>query len=249
MPDDAVLHITHIIRRMASGVTEPFLCECDDGNKYVIKGKPRLTPKELMAEWISAKLAQFLELSIPQFFLVFVDNDVIKFTKPEWKRDLQEGHAFACSYIEQSIPISFYQAHTNVDIQTRKFIYLFDKWINNADRTLSENGLGNVNLLFNVISNRYYLIDHNLSFFHNYEQEEFRSHVYCPDNRNWTYDLVDLQEFRDRLRGALLSFDAMLNTIPDDWKLEDDASQIEFVEFLRSTLERAVNEDFWSTLE
>lgn len=243
-----ILHIDHMIRRMATGVTEPFLCECDDGIKYVIKGQPRVTRKELMAEWISAQLAHKLGLSIPDSFLVYVDEDVISFSKPEWKEDLREGHAFACRYVDQSIPITFYQAHSNIDIQTRKFIYLFDKWINNSDRTLSSKGLGNVNLLFNVLNNRYYLIDHNLAFFQDYHQEEFESHVYCPNNRDWTFDLLDAQEFRDRLISVASDFDNLASSIPEDWKLDDPASQEAFLNFLKNTLERATSDEFWSNL-
>lgn len=243
-----VLNIDHIIRRMSTGVTEPFLCECDDGLKYVIKGQPRVTRKELMAEWVSAKLAHRLGLSIPDSFLVYVDKEIITFSKPEWKEDLREGHAFACQYIDQSIPISFYQAHSNIDIQTRKFIYLFDKWLNNSDRTLSKKGLGNVNLLFNVLSNRYYLIDHNLAFFQDYHQEEFESHVYCPNHRDWTYDMFDAQDFRDRLISAADEFDGLASSIPDDWKLDDPESQEVFLNFLKTTLERAASDEFWSNL-
>ncbi|MEC5321489.1 HipA family kinase [Brenneria populi subsp. brevivirga] len=249
MPLENILSINQIIRRLTEGTTEPFLCECDDGHKYVVKGQPRMTRKELMAEWISAGLAESLGLSIPGFGLVYIQPELIAYAKSEWRDDLREGHAFACQFIEPSTPINFYQAHTVVNKQSRKFIYLFDKWVNNADRTLAFNGLGNVNMLFSLFSNQYYLIDHNLAFYKDYNQVEFQTHVYCPDNRDWTYDMVDRIAFRDSLQDALQDFDSLIDTIPDDWILDNECAQNDYIAYMKATIERVVNDDFWSEIE
>lgn len=244
MPLDTIFSINQIIIRFSNCSTEPFLCECDDGFKYILKGQPRMTRKELMAEWVSANLAESLGLSILEFGLAYVESDLIAYAKKEWKADLREGHAFACRFIEQSAPINFYQAHSSVNLQARKFIYLFDKLINNVDRTLANTGLGNVNMLFQFMSNRHYLIDHNLAFFNDYNQREFLSHVYCPDSRDWVYDIFDRIEFHDRLQNALERFELLIGTLPEDWVLDDHLQQSAYLGYMKSTLERAVNDDF-----
>ncbi|EOC0028930.1 HipA family kinase, partial [Cronobacter sakazakii] len=47
------LHVIEIIRRIPDCSTEPFLCRCDDGELYVVKGMPSVPRVQLIAEWIS----------------------------------------------------------------------------------------------------------------------------------------------------------------------------------------------------
>ncbi|MDH8431332.1 hypothetical protein QIG28_27360, partial [Klebsiella pneumoniae] len=66
-----------------------------------------------------------------------------------------------------------------IPIEQQKLIYVFDKWVLNADRTLTDKG-GNVNIIYDVGNDKYYLIDHNLSFDQNAEPDDFLVHVYGP---------------------------------------------------------------------
>ncbi|MFO6490615.1 HipA family kinase [Hafnia alvei] len=242
-----VLSLVEIVRRIEDCATEPFLCRCDDNELYIVKGMPILPRRELIAEWVSAKLASFLKLSIPNSRIVYVDSAFTEF-QPEWKRDLEEGYAFATQYIQNSFPITFSQAHQRVPETTQKFIYLFDMWINNADRTLAPSGLGNVNMLFNLLNDKYYLIDHNLAFDNDGHQIEFNSHVYCPTHRTWDFDWVDQDEHEEQIANAMVFFEEVVSDIPDEWMLEDPVEHTAYINFMRETLRRVTDIRFWSNL-
>ncbi|AUX73163.1 HipA family kinase [Erwinia pyrifoliae] len=241
-----ILHVVEIIRRIPDCATQPFLCRCDNGELYVVKGMQCVPKKQLIAEWISAFLAKEMDLSIPEFGVVYVDQALTEF-KPEWRTALQEGYAFATRYVTGAAPITFTQAHSNVDVQDQKKIYLLDKWINNSDRSLSPLG-GNVNIIFDYQNNRYYLIDHNLAFDHDELEGEFDYHVYGNRHRSWKFDLVDRQLCEDQIKRVTALLPAVVSCIPQDWELEEIVQHTEFLEFIEETLNRAENEGFWSKI-
>lgn len=51
--DGTIPHVIEIIRRINEGSTQPFLCKCDDGKLYVLKSKPSMPPKNLVAEFVA----------------------------------------------------------------------------------------------------------------------------------------------------------------------------------------------------
>lgn len=235
--------VIEIVRRMKDGSTEPFLCQCDDGNLYVVKSKPKMTPKELVAEFVAAHLASDVGLSIPDFCIVDVPGDLIEYS-PELRGEINEGYAFASRFIDGAIELSFTQAHNESVVSTpeQKKIYLFDRWVLNADRSLTKNG-GNVNMLFDVVNNKYYLIDHNLSFDHSDRPDDFAWHVYCPASRKWIFDLVDREAGESLLRDVIARFASFTQLIPEDWLNSQD-----LVPFIVHTLDRATTDDFWSKI-
>ncbi|HBI9806134.1 TPA: HipA family kinase, partial [Escherichia coli] len=125
----------------------------------------------------------------------------------------------------------------------QKLIYVFDKWILNADRTLTDKG-GNVNILYDISNDKYYLIDHNLSFDQNAGPEDFSVHVYGPGNRKWQYDLVDRVEYRQRVVNSLHKLPAILDEIPEEWIVDE-----EFLPFVCTTLDKGDCDEFWSAIE
>ncbi|CFV22125.1 HipA family kinase [Yersinia pseudotuberculosis] len=242
-----ILQVVEIVRRIPDCATQPFLCKCNDDNLYVVKGMPCVPKKQLMAEWISACLADSLGLSIPEFKIVYIDRSLTEFV-PEWRRELYEGYAFATKYISGVAPITFTQAHSNVDVPAQKKIYLFDRWINNSDRTLSPIG-GNVNIIFDYQNNRHYLIDHNLAFDHDELESDFEYHVYSAKHRSWVYDLVDKQEREDEISHARTMLSSAIEYIPEEWELDDTDENTAFLSFVENTLDRALSEEFWSNIK
>lgn len=241
------LHVIEIVRRIMDCATQPFLCRCDDDELYVVKGMPCVPKKQLIAEWVSASLAKELDLSLPDFRIVYVDKSLTEFV-PEWKNELNEGYAFATKFISGVSPITFPQAHNNVDITSQKRVYLFDKWINNSDRALSPAG-GNVNIIFDYRNNRHYLIDHNLAFDHDEVPGEFDHHVYSEVHRSWVFDFVDRQSGEDETKRVKAILPTSLSEIPEEWRLEDDLEHEAYVDFIRSTLDRALDDKFWSNIK
>lgn len=241
MPENNIF-VDEIVRRIEDCATRPFLCRCDDGNLYVVKGWPRVPNNQLIAEWVAANLAKKLNLSIPDFSLVYVSAELTEYV-PDWRNDLGEGYAFGMQYVEGVSPLTYQQAHNNVGIQSQKDIYLFDRWIVNADRTLTQMG-GNVNIIFDYLKNTHYLIDHNLAFDH-HPGDVFDYHVYSPDNRTWRYDIVDKLEGQDKVSDFQATFEAAVSAIPEDWTTD---ATTEFVELMRNLLLRGRDAQFWSDL-
>lgn len=235
--------VVEVIRRMKEGYTEPFLCKCDDGLLYVVKAKPSMPPNNLTAEYFSACLAEHVGLPLPAFSTVNVPREITEYN-PELRRNLHSGLAFATRYIDNAVSLSFTKSRdvNLIPIMDQKKIYLFDRWIMNGDRTLTSFG-GNVNMLYDVKNNRYYLIDHNLAFDQTAVEEDFDTHVYSHLSREWEIDMVDRLSYKEQFVDALAQVQDISNQIPEDW-LDDE----EFLVSIDTTLQRAVHDDFWSNI-
>ena len=202
-----------------------------------------MPPKNLLAEFIAGCLANDIGLSLPEFKIVFVPEELIEYS-PELQHEIFPGLAFASRYIEGAVDLTFTQSRNAAIIPTeqQKLIYAFDKWVLNADRTLTDKG-GNVNILYDVGHDKYYLIDHNLSFDKNAGPEDFTVHVYGPGNRKWEYDLVDRLEYRQKVVDCYCKLPAIIQDIPEEWIVDD-----EFLPFVQNTLEKGDSDEFWSDI-
>ncbi len=98
-------------------------------------------------------------------------------------------------------------------------------------------------MLYDVKNNRYYLIDHNLAFDQTAVEEDFDTHVYSHLSREWEIDMVDRLSYKEQFVDALAQVQEISNQIPEDW-LDDE----EFLVSIDTTLQRAVNDDFWSNI-
>lgn len=236
-------NVIEIVRRINEGSTQPYLCKCDDGNLYVLKSRPSMPPRNLLAEYISGRLAESIGLPLPDFKIVFVPEELVEFD-PVLQREICSGHAFASQYIEGAVSLTFTQSRneTIVPIPEQKLIYVFDKLILNGDRILTAKG-GNVNILYDVGSDKYYLIDHNLSFDQNACPEDFAVHVYGPGNRSWEYDLVDKLEYRQKVTDCTAKLTEILAHIPEDWEVDED-----FLPLVTNTLANGNHDEFWSEI-
>lgn len=238
--DDVVPNVIEIVRRINEGSTQPFLCKCDDGLLYVLKSKPSMPPKNLLAEFIAGCLAQCVGLPLPEFKVVYVPEDLVEYS-PELKNEICSGHAFASKYIDGAVALTFTQSRneTIIPIEQQKLIYAFDRWVLNADRTLTRKG-GNVNILYDVGNDQYYLIDHNLSFDENAGPDDFSVHVYGPGNRMWEYDMLDRLDYRRKLAECYFNLPAIVIGAPEEWKEDED-----FLPFVLDTLGKGDSDDFW----
>ena len=240
------LQVTAYTRRMKDGMTQPFLCTCQDGQAYIVKGRPKLRQKELVAEFISAHLARQNGLPCPDFCIVDVGQQIIEFM-PDLRGELFPGPAFATRFVENASTINIQQARNAVNIQDQKKIFFFDRWINNADRSLTEIG-GNVNIIFDAVNNRYYLIDHNLAFTQDTTDDEYDVHVYSANGRKWNFDILDEPELMDLANEAIGSVEETFNQIPADWFTSDEERDLMFNEIL-GCLNRVSNKDFWDNIK
>lgn len=227
-------------------MTQPFLCTCEDGLAYIVKGKPKLRQKELVAEFISSYLAKSMGLPCPESCIVYVSDEIIEYM-PDLRGELSPGPAFATRFVENASTINIQQARSAVTVQEQKKIFFFDRWIKNSDRSLSELG-GNVNMIFNPVNNRYYLIDHNLAFEQHATDDDYNEHVYTSNSRSWVYDILDEPELSDLAIAAICNLGQQFATLPDEWFASDDEREGMFEEIL-TCLNRVRNKEFWSSIK
>ena len=96
--NSAIPNVVEVIRRINEGSTQPFLCKCDDGQLYVLKSKPSMPPKNLLAEFISACLANDIGLPLPDFKIVFVPEELIEYS-PDLQQQICTGYALSLIHI------------------------------------------------------------------------------------------------------------------------------------------------------
>ncbi|WP_366518886.1 HipA family kinase [unidentified bacterial endosymbiont] len=226
-------------------MTQPFLCTCQDGFAYIVKGRPKLRQRELVAEYVSAYLAKKIGLTCPDFCIVEVGQEIIEFM-PDLRGELSPGPAFATRFVENASTINIQQARNAVNLQDQKKIYFFDRWIKNADRSLTVIG-GNVNIIFDTVNNRHFLIDHNLAFAHDTTNDEYDVHVYSPKCRDWVYDIIDEPELMDLANDAIDTLGEAFNQIPDEWFLSDEERERLQSEIM-ACLSRVRSKEFWSNI-
>ncbi|EPG6917911.1 HipA family kinase [Proteus mirabilis] len=246
MQNNNQLEVTEAIRQMDAGSTKPILCSCDDGNLYVIKSNASVSRRELIHEYVASAIAKKINLPIPDFAIVYVPSDIVDFLPPDLKGKLSCGYAFASQFIEDSASITFTLAHQLIDIQKQKEIYLFDRLINNSDRSLTKLG-GNVNIIYNVKKQSYYLIDHNLAFDPNCNIDMFEFHVFSPKNRSWQYDMFDAISNEELIECINSSCDDALEEIPTEW-VDDELSKNSISNNILHTVARGRSSEFRSTI-
>lgn len=242
--------IVFIRERMEMGITRPFICQAEDRSWFIVKTHNMMPKAQLLAEVIGSKLACKIGLPCPNIDFVEITPQVILYISSEWKADLPIGAAFASSYVQNAKVAKTAQAKNTeyLSNQEQKLLYMFDRWILNSDRTASQVGTGNINLLFDDLQQKILVIDHNLAFD---EYADFSEHIFAPQNRNWRLDWVDKQTFTDKAVDILNNFDHIYQSIPDDWFSTDD----EFIEMenqihrIRTLLNRITQQNYWDNIE
>lgn len=235
-----MITITHIIRQMKQGQTAPFLCRADDNQLYVVKGD-RATPKGLIREWLAGHLCKEFGLPIPEFSLAYVAPELVKYNYA----DLGEGIKFASKFIPNIQDITFSQID-DLDESILRDLFVFDYWIKNDDRCLTNLG-GNPNLFQDPASRNVYVLDHNLSFDENFSLVNHKDlHV---GRKAWSepqLELFDQSDYERRFLKGISKLEKAIDDIPTEWLQHYDLNRIndEIVVVLKG-FETA---DFWEDI-
>lgn len=202
-------NITQILGRSTQGITRPF---GDNGLLYYVKGHGA-GRKALISEWLAGTLGQRLGLPIPNFSLVTVPEQLITFSAIDDIADLGTGTAFGSEVAENADELTFLFIQ-QLDIDLRAKVLLFDWWIANGDRTLSEHG-GNPNILWHHRDHRPIIIDHNLAFEEAALNDFWPSHIFADVRTLWTpaFQAQMTALLRDALAGLPQAWGAM----PHEW--------------------------------
>ena len=94
---------------------------------------------------------------------------------------------------------------------------IFDLWVENQDRTLTEKG-GNPNLLWKTDKSELYVIDHNLIFDDEFNKTDFcATHAFKSTLINKQYDVVEKLEFEGGMKKTLACWQTAWSKMPSEW--------------------------------
>lgn len=238
------LLIDEIARRSKQGITRPFICRAE-GNTYFVKGKGA-GKHSLIAEYVCSCLAKSFGLPIADFSIAYVQDSLIKATLMEDIGELGAGLVFASKAIPQPQEIQVQQI-MKLDKKLKKDVLVFDWWVHNSDRTLSEKG-GNPNLLWDKDNKELVVIDFNLAFEPDFNPDLFfEHHIFSDLFKEISEDMFDRQQYEERLSRAFDKLDDICNNVPSEWwGIEDGVPSKLQRETIRNTLDRIHQATFWS---
>lgn len=238
------IQIVEILSRSSQGITRPFLCKGDDDNSYFVKGRGA-GRRSLISEYICGNLAKSLNLPVADFEIVDVPSELIKWADAETKRDLGAGLAFASRVLPHTQEFNM-SLQAQVDTRLRRDILVFDWWVHNADRTLTELG-GNPNLLWDQVDKKLVVIDHNQAFDREFNPHNFsHTHVFKSEIEHTFNDMVERLAYTDRLSLAFADFDSTCDNVPLEWWQVDEGVPADFsIEATRLQLGRFLDNQFW----
>lgn len=241
-----MLEIVEIIKPAVQGRTTPFLCNASDGNTYYVKGYAA-SVVGLMKEWLGTNLAQAFGLPVPLFQIVFMDRSLVNSYGGLAVSELKGGYLFASKQVLSVTELKFETVKT-IDAQLKLGILIFDLWVENEDRTLSEKG-GNPNLLWKSDEAGLYVIDHNLIFDDSFNKVNFwQTHAFNSELINKQYDVVEKIEFEARMKKALACWQSAWDNIPYEWVEYNNDMQCFDPEKHLQRLSNEANGDIWLKL-
>lgn len=240
-----MLEINEIIKPADQGRTSPFLCKAFDGHLYYVKGYAA-SVNGLIKEWMGAHLAQAFGLPVPPFEIAFLDQILANCYGNLAITELKGGYVFASRQVPSVTELKF-ETVQKIESQLKLKILLFDLWVENEDRTLSEKG-GNPNLLWKSDESRLYVIDHNLIFDDHFDKANFwDTHVF-NDALYKQWDLIEKSEIEDLMQKALDCWSLAWDTIPEPWiELNEEVRGFDPEKYLQR-LAKEANGDIWLIL-
>ena len=241
------IEIVEVLRRSEQGMTQPFICRGDDGEIYFVKGIGA-TRRGQICEWIAGKLGLALGIPIAPFEIVEVPEELLELDFGLDLRDLGAGPAFG-SLREEVMELTASLA-LEVPVPIQQDVLVFDWWIRNSDRLLTEKG-GNPNLFWEPGSGELVVIDHNQAFDPDFGPMEFvKYHVFRYQRRNVFGDMLRCVEYTQRLSSALDDWHEICRSLPEAWMYNDLEMTIPVDFDLDATyelLKRYERDDFWNT--
>lgn len=221
----SVIELVEILRTTKQGMTMPLICKADNGKTYYVKGK-RATATGLIKEWLAAHLAKSFSLPIPNFEIAYMDEQLVYYDGSEAVDNVGAGYVFASEYIHYATDFK-YSHLKNIEENQLRDLLLFDLWIENADRTLSEDYSGNPNLLWDSRAESFYIIDHNLAFDVEFNRNDFwQTHV-CHDLFQVRQrDMIEDSIIEQRMQQSLSQWSEWWAKIPDEWQEQNDEMRL-----------------------
>lgn len=201
---------------VGNGVSRPFRCLDTEGTEYYVKLK-NVGFDHLVKEWVCGRLAQSMHLRCADIFQVVIPKELVNGDR-ELESELGHGIAFASKVVSPAVPLAreFVRLDSNGDLSG---ILIFDWWIKNSDRSLTNTG-GNPNLLWKTDTGEVVMIDHDNAFDTDFDAAHFWKFHALRDQR-----LAWEPSRREHLRNWLLKGQSRLDFIweelPETWLIND----------------------------
>lgn len=238
--------IEEILRRSNQGLTRPFVCRGEDGALYYVKGFGAGRRSQI-CEWVSAQLATAFGLPIAEYALAEVPVELLDARVLPEINDLGSGIVFASRELPHPQELTV-TTRGLVSPELAMDVLVFDWWLHNEDRHLTERG-GNPNLLWDMKAGELVVIDHNQAFDRDFNDGRFlESHVFSEYWNTIFSDLAERNRYQSRMADALKKLPEIRVNIPDAWWFFDEGVPADVTwDEIAACLERCHREDFWNT--
>ncbi len=243
------VEIVEVLRRSEQGMTRPFICRGNDDAVYYVKGIGA-GRRSQVAEWVAGCLGTRLGLPLAAFEIVNVPEELIESDFGGGLNELGSGPAFGSRARNGVLELMASQV-AEIPIELQEDVIVFDWWIQNGDRLLSEQG-GNPNLLWDSGVEELLVIDHNQAFAEDFDPAVFRDcHVFAAAGRRVAQDRSRKRDYESRLARAFAHWGDLVRQIPPEWFYADPEMTVPAafdLENMKKMLQRYETEDFWNTL-
>lgn len=227
-------------------MTQPFICRGDDGQIYFVKGIGAGRESQIK-EWVAGNLARAFNIPVAPFKIVSIPEELTAILDSTQSHDLGHGPAFGS--LEQRVNELTFTQVPSVPVELRKSVLVFDWWISNLDRMLTDQS-GNPNLFWEPNGKGLIVIDHNLAFDPDFNSDDFfKYHAFKDSSPGIVDDLVERQLYTDRMALALDQWPQILDGLPEEWLYRDleQTMKLDFpVDALLNHLQRFDSGDFWN---
>ncbi|MCA2969196.1 MAG: hypothetical protein O9345_07050 [Burkholderiaceae bacterium] len=237
--------IEQVLGRSCQGVTQPFICVGDDGETYYVKGAGA-GRRSLVSEWTAGHLATAFGLPVPPFVLAEVPPALVALKVRPDLADLGAGLVFASRKLAHAQELTSI-TRARVPVETARDVLVFDWWVRNQDRILTDYG-GNPNLLWDMEADALAVIDHNQAFDWEFDPRRFMElHVFAEQWNSVFGDFDARGAYVQRLESLLTSLPTLRASIPEAWwwVADDVPAQVSW-DAITDSLERCRRADFWN---
>lgn len=239
-----MLQIEEVLYQINQGMSGPYLCKADDGNKYIVKGRYS-GRKSQICELLGWHLAQAFGLPVPPYQLLEMGEDLYE-ELPANLKGIGQGVSFG----SLEVPGARWCEPSDLGYAREEFrrdLLIFDYWVLNEDRCSY-----NSNLLFRDSDKSFHVIDHNRIFeFGTGEGEILENHVFACERAKVGLDLMHQAELGARLANALPAWQDACDNLPPEWLWANDEMDVP-VDFdiaqAHTALLRFNNPNFWGGL-
>lgn len=238
--------IEEVLGRAQQGMTHPFICRGDDGDIYYVKGFGAGRRSQI-CEWVAARLANLFGLPIAEYALADTPQELVMYSTFPGIRDLGSGIVFASRALPHVQELNV-TTREHVPEELACDVLVFDWWLHNEDRHLTELG-GNPNLLWDVESEELVVIDHNQCFDPTFNAARFLDTHVFKDHWNRIFsDHIERAAYLGRMNRALAELEVIRASIPDSWWHVDEGVPADVTwDEIVARVASCHAPDFWNT--